>query len=961
MQWMNNIKLSRKFVLLGILVAISVGVPIKFLIEREMLIFEKANSEILGVEPTNMLLEYVKLLQQHRGKSAIFLNDVSRSSADIDQLGQKIDAFHVTVLQEMKTQFPNSPIVTDVEHLKVNFDQLRSEVRSRAVTPSESFSSHTGLVMQAVAEDIPFVLEYSGLMFDSSKETAYLTTASKLNLPLSIEGIARLRGFGSGALASDYVTQEQIGKVISALAFIEAPHIELLHNLKAAYDSTGDPRANELYREAKVIDEDYQALLDIAQTYVMVEGVPNYSAESFFDNATVVIDELFLLSRHSSDLMKELLLERVEHVKVELATSLGIVFGFLILAVVASVFILRNLNVALSSLSEAARSVANGDYEVALNNTRKDEFGLLNQSVVDMSESLHQGELEREANLKEIADRLVETTRVEQALNAAGTNVVIVSTERKVIYANTSMKKMLKNAELSLRDVISGFDASAIVGQSIDVFNVSGQQTILPETLNSPYESNLELAGMHFRVFANPIFSQENERIGSVVEWLDLTSEVEAQNEIGSIVGEAARGNFTVRAKEEGKHEFMLFMAQSLNKLMTTADEGLSDVTRVLMALSNGNLTEKITQEYEGQFNDLKTYCNQTSENLASMIGELRFAAETINVAASEIAQGNSDLSNRTETQASSLEETASSMEEITSTVRRNADNASEANTLASEAAGVAITGGDLIHQVVETMTAINESSQKISDIIGVIDGIAFQTNILALNAAVEAARAGEQGRGFAVVASEVRTLAQRSANAAKDIKALISDSVSKIADGNELVGQSGETMGQIVDSIKRVNSIMTEIAAASTQQAAGVDEINRTISQMDEMTQQNAALVEEAAASAESMRSQANGLERQVSNFTLDSNAESNERVSFAGDEATRKASSSTPARHLSSSNSHNASQSTSNAPRVVATAPNKGAKAAMPSPKAHTSTSGSSAAITAGGSISEDDWEEF
>jgi methyl-accepting chemotaxis protein len=253
------------------------------------------------------------------------------------------------------------------------------------------------------------------------------------------------------------------------------------------------------------------------------------------------------------------------------------------------------------------------------------------------------------------------------------------------------------------------------------------------------------------------------------------------------------------------------------------------------------------------------------------MLGEIRQAADTINTASSEISQGNTDLSSRTEQQASSLEETASSMEELTGTVRQNADNARQANTLSAKASEVAINGGDLIGQVVVTMASINESSQKIADIIGVIDGIAFQTNILALNAAVEAARAGEQGRGFAVVASEVRTLAQRSANAAKDIKALISDSVGKINNGNELVGKSGDTMKEIVTSIKRVNDIMAEIAAASSEQASGLDEVGKAVSQMDEMTQQNAALVEQAAAAAESLLSQAAQLATNVAQFKLD------------------------------------------------------------------------------------------
>lgn len=304
---------------------------------------------------------------------------------------------------------------------------------------------------------------------------------------------------------------------------------------------------------------------------------------------------------------------------------------------------------------------------------------------------------------------------------------------------------------------------------------------------------------------------------------------------------------------------------------ITSRKMAIKDICDIMLALSKGSLTSKLEREYEGEFQTLAESVNDFVTNLASIVSEIRSGSELINNSSAEIAKGNSDLSIRTEQQASSLEETASSMEQITSTVQLNADNAKQANGLASDASRVASDGGKLIEQVVGTMADINQSAKKIEDIIGVIDGIAFQTNILALNAAVEAARAGEQGRGFAVVASEVRTLAQRSANAAKDIKGLISDSVAKVESGNELVNQSGATMSEIVTAIQRVNDIMSEIASASAEQANGVDEINKAIVQMDEMTQQNAALVEEAAAAAESMSSQASQLISRVNFFEVD------------------------------------------------------------------------------------------
>ena len=286
-----------------------------------------------------------------------------------------------------------------------------------------------------------------------------------------------------------------------------------------------------------------------------------------------------------------------------------------------------------------------------------------------------------------------------------------------------------------------------------------------------------------------------------------------------------------------------------------------------------GDLTAKISISSRDEVGKLLAALKHMNGNLLKTVSEVRAGTDTIVTASQQIAAGNQDLSARTEQQASSLEETASSMEELTSTVRQNADNARQANMLAQTASGIAVRGGDVVSQVVETMASINESSKKIADIIAVIDSIAFQTNILALNAAVEAARAGEQGRGFAVVASEVRNLAQRSAAAAKEIRTLITDSVGKVGTGGLLVEQAGATMQEIVQGITRVTDIMSEIASASAEQTAGIEQVNEAITQMDAVTQQNAALVEEAAAAAESLQDQASSLAELVSTFKVDAN----------------------------------------------------------------------------------------
>jgi len=391
--------------------------------------------------------------------------------------------------------------------------------------------------------------------------------------------------------------------------------------------------------------------------------------------------------------------------------------------------------------------------------------------------------------------------------------------------------------------------------------------------------------------------------------------------EIQTFVQAGVQGDFSKKLELRGKQGFGKAIAAELNQLCATTEAGLNDVMRVtnalaagdltqkiskdypgvfgqltddvnrtaeqlkeiiinevgrvLEALSRGDLTEKINNDYPGAFGQLKDDANSTVEKLMEIIAQIKYSTDLITNAAQGIAAGNSDLSQRTSEQASSLEETASSMEELTSTVKQNAENAKQANHLATSASDIAVKGGHMVNEVVSTMASISASSRKIADIISVIEGIAFQTNILALNAAVEAARAGEQGRGFAVVAAEVRHLARRSAAAAKEITALIEDSVDKVDSGSRQVDQAGATMNEIVTAVKRVTDIMSEISAASNEQSAGIEEVNQAITQMDAVTQQNASLVEEAAAAAESMQNQANALDTAMSTFKLDERRE--------------------------------------------------------------------------------------
>lgn len=527
-----------------------------------------------------------------------------------------------------------------------------------------------------------------------------------------------------------------------------------------------------------------------------------------------------------------------------------------------------------------AKEIAAGDLSRTIHLDEGDKDSLLH-AIKNMQQKL----LARRTAEHKAAEEIL---RIKMALDNTSIGIMLADNDRNIIYVNKSVVKAFRKIEKEIRKQIPAFSADTLVGSSMDSFyQNSSQQAKVIAALTGAHSEDTELGGRTLMVVANPVINQQNERIGTVTEWHDRTAEVAVEKEVSAIVVAASMGDFSKRFDLHDKVGFLRELGEGLNQMLYTCETGLNEVVRVLGALSRGDLTETITTDYQGAFGQLKDSSNTTVEKLEQIIHQIKDATDCINTGAKEIASGNNALSYRTEEQAASLAQTAACIHELTATVQANTKNAKQINQLAIDAAEIASQGGVVVGQVVTTMNAIKGSSQKIEEIVSVIDDIAFQTNILAFNASIQAAHAGLQGHGFAVVASDVRNLAQRTAASAEEIKSLIEDSVEKIDGGGKLASQAGLTMNEILDAIRSVSGMMSEITEASVEQSASIDQVNLAVSQMDDMTQKNAALVEQAAAATESLEEQAQNLVVTVNGFKVGDKTFSNNTLDTVEDAA--------------------------------------------------------------------------
>jgi len=547
-------------------------------------------------------------------------------------------------------------------------------------------------------------------------------------------------------------------------------------------------------------------------------------------------------------------------------TLLAVAVGLLLSGLVAWL-IARSIVQPTRLLAQAMEDLRSGHLRVAVPYTEaQDELG-------DMARSLDQ--------FKATA---VTAVRTRNGLDSVDANIMMADENGVIVYANRAIHRMFQEAEVDLREAMPSADMRSLVGKNIDMFHRDpSHQRRLLEKLTGGHRGVAVAGRRTFHIFATPVTGERGERLGTVIEWKDMTEQLAVEKEIAAMVDSAVRGDLSQRIRVEGKTGFFRTVSEGINRLSATVSEVADDLATMMGALAMGDLSRRMDKDYSGIFQRLKEDFNSTADRLSDIVGRIVVSTGSISDAAREIAAGSQDLSERTEQQASSLEETAASMEQLAATVRDTAENGRQVGAAADQAKGVAARGGQVAEQAVAAIKRIEASSQKITDIIGVIEEIAFQTNLLALNAAVEAARAGEAGKGFAVVAQEVRTLAQRSAQASKEIKQLIVDSNSEVKDGVMLVGAAGTALQDIAADIARVADLVAEIARATTEQSQGVDEINASVSQMDEMTQRNAALVEQSAAAAQALEDQAAGLADLIGFFQVDGGPQPQRRGTIA------------------------------------------------------------------------------
>ncbi|HYJ42341.1 MAG TPA: methyl-accepting chemotaxis protein [Steroidobacteraceae bacterium] len=858
-RWLGNKSISRV-----IMILIGLAVTPALVVTVSMVIREIAQIKFLH-EEYRAIVEFHPLEEiTSHGTNRMILGQMPEGQRDAAKYAE-FDAELTLAVEEVKAAVAGAgkPALQPFwDAVEAQYEKVHA-MAPQSVSPDEWFRTHEELAELTLKLRDRVGVE-TGVVLDPGAETLPLVDAMFNHISSLETSVMRAAGH-SFVAAGGTMSAEASDGLATAATHIDELTAEIHMDFDDAILASAD--GEEGYKSV-VADRD--ATLNGMK--VLAEKVRQMRASgtaadhaAMISAALTVLGAIDELHDSGSPKLEALLRDRESRTRWMIALVASFLLLFISVSVWLGVLASRGVSRSLGIAVSTAENIAAGRYDNTIEAQGENETGRVLRAVGAM-----QAELKRRTENESLArekERAVaaESMRVKVGLDSVSGNVLLADKDNRIIYLNKAIQQMFRAAAADFRRQRPNFDAEALIGTPMDLHGSGAGAT------RHAHQTQVKIGSRTFRVSTSPVVDDGGLWLGTVAEWIDRTQEVAVEEEIANIVVAASAGDLSMRIRKEGKDGFFATLADGMNGILTNMSAVVAEVNSVIEAGKNQDLTARIDiAGKSGVFEQLSGGINALMDSMMSVVQQIKSAAQSVASGSDEIAKGNADLSGRTEQQASSLEETASSMEEMTSTVKHNADNASQANQLARAARQEAEQGGAVVSNAVAAMQGINASSKKIADILGVIDEIAFQTNLLALNAAVEAARAGEQGRGFAVVASEVRNLAGRSAEAAKEIKALIQESVARVDEGTKLVDQSGATLGGIVNSIKKVSDIVAEISAASQEQSSGIEQVNKAIMQMDGLTQQNAALVEEAAAAAESLQDQARGLLDSMSHFKV-------------------------------------------------------------------------------------------
>ena len=861
MPFMDRMPLTRKLALLVLVPLIGILFFLQTIVREELAVRAETSVLLEIAEISVAVSALVHELQKERGMSAGYLGSKGKKfatelPAHHSVTDKRVDALK-SLAANIDSNFASSPIGSSFsEQLQSNIEALdalprmRNGIRQLTTGVSQGISFYTNL-NASFLNLAGFIAKHSTIGELGSAGSAYIAFLQ-----------AKERaGIERAVLANVFAKNEftpALRNKFEELVVVQNVYLSVFRsvassaNIKFYDDTMSGPAIDETEKLRKIARDN------------AAQGGFNVDSTHWFSMQTKKINKL----KQVEDQLSIDIREVAESLKTGTTTQLVshltlaaiIVATILILAIIVARGILKTLGADPQELDRVIKAIAADDLDIDL--TRKKQATGIFASAQIMQKNLRNRiEADREA--------LQANSRIKRALDTVEGNVLLSGADHRVIYLNDSMLPLLESAQTEIQQIIPGFTAKGVMGMPVNnFFQHAGGPATAVESVTGVTHRQLVYGSLTFGVTLSPVFDDANVRIGTVLEWTNRTNELNAQAQVQRVIDTACAGDLSGRISSDNMTGFFATLSGGVNQMLDAMDRLVGDMTRVMSAVAKGDLGQYVTNEYEGSFQQLKNDANATVEQLTRVINQLQSTSALVKNGASEISTGNTILNQRAEEQAASLQETSASMTEMTKTVKQNAENAKNANQLALNAREQAEAGGAVVNRAVKAMLDIDSSSKEISDIIGVIDEIAFQTNLLALNASVEAARAGEHGRGFAVVASEVRNLAGRSANAAQEIKDIIQDSSTKVSDGSKLVNESGEMLQEIVTCVNRVTDIVGEITEASQDQSVGIEQVNGAVTMMEELTQQNAALVEEATAASESLGKQATELDQLTSFF---------------------------------------------------------------------------------------------